>query len=145
MRGVRSFFSWVLALALIAVLLLSVDGLLLGDPDKKDVVFSLLAQKTGMELFEPTGRFVFGAIQAFAALMLFFPFSRKFGAFLVLTLAGSMMGAHLTDILGQEIPLELGGEETDGASQFYLMIAQTAASGLILFIHPGPRRRRTFN
>ncbi len=145
MRGVRSFLGWLLAIGLIIVLAFSADAKLFGDPEKANVVFSILADTTGLALFEPTGRYVYGMLEAFAALMLFLPFTRRFGAFLTFVIAGVLVGAHASSFLGQEVPLAIGGEETDGASQFYLMIAMTTAAGLLMFIHPGKKRRRTYN
>ncbi|ACT58909.1 hypothetical protein [Hirschia baltica] len=145
MRGVRSFLGWVLALGLIIVLAFSLDAKLFDDPEQANVVYSTLAEKTGLALFEPTGRYVMGMLEGFAALMLVLPFTRRFGAFLTLVISGALVGAHLSPYLGQEIPIALGSEKLDGASHFYLMIALVTASGLLMFIHPGRKRRRTFN
>ncbi|MFC7290928.1 hypothetical protein [Hirschia litorea] len=145
MRGIRSFVSWVLALCLFAALVIAVDAKLLSDPEKANVVFTLLAERTGQELFEPTGRYVVGVIEAFVALMLILPFTRRFGAIILLVVSGALLAAHASPLLGQEIPLEIGSAKTDGASAFYLTMAMTIGAGLLMFIHPRRRRRRTYN
>ncbi len=145
MRGIRTFVSWVLALCLFVALVVAVDAKLLSDPTTSNVVFALLAERTGQDLFEPTGRYVVGFIEAFAALCLLLPFSRRFGAIILLLISGALLAAHVSPLLGQEIPVEIGSAITDGASAFYLNMAMTIGAGLLIFIHPRPRRRRTFN
>lgn len=144
MRGIRSFFSWVLALGLIAVLAIAADAKLFGDPEQANIVFATLAERTGQALFEPSGRFMFGIAEAFAVVLLILPFSRRIGAVLSLILGGLMMWAHLTPALGQEVPLAIGSEQLDGGSAFYLTLGITAVSGLLVFMHPGRKPKRLF-
>ena len=144
MRGVRTFLSWVLAIFIIVMFLIMADEQLFSDPNTPNVLFSVLAEKTGIALFEPTGRYLTGLIEIFTAFWLLLPFSRRFGAFLALCVSGAAVALHLSPYLGQEVPTVLGGTETDGGELFYLAIALTAASGLLLFAHPKTRKRRSF-
>jgi len=144
MHGIRNFVGWILALGLIAMFLMAADTKLFSDPEQPNVVFSILAENTGYSILEPTGRYVVGILEAFVALMLLFPWTRRFGAFMGLCIAGGALAAHLSPYLGQEVPLGPGLQETDGASLFYLSIAMTAASGLLLFTHPDKRPTRRY-
>ena len=57
-----------------------------------------------------------------------------------LILAGAIF-AHLSpDLLGREVPLAIGSNETDGGRLFTLSIAMIAVAMLLIFVHPGKRR-----
>ncbi len=142
MRGVRSLLSWLLALFLMAVLLYLADAKLLGDPAQTNAVFDTIARESGIALFEPTGRYVVGLLEVFAAVLLLLPFTRRFGAFVSFCIAGGAVMFHLSPWLGAEAPVAAGAAETDGGMLFYLALTITAASGLLFFTHPKPRRRR---
>ncbi|MEE9381299.1 MAG: hypothetical protein V3V03_07835 [Hyphomonadaceae bacterium] len=148
MGVIRSVLSWALALFLIAVFVQATVHPLpdppagqvkLFDLPGENIVFQTLADKSGYAMFEPTGRVVTAIIELFAALMLLLPFTRRFGAVLsFLTLSGAV-ALHLSPWLGREVPLEVGGAETDGGMLFSLAIAMLVASMLILVVHPGKR------
>lgn len=150
MRGLRLLASWVLALFLIFMLLQAtihplpdpVEGMvMLFDRPGENIVFQTLATKTGYYWLEPTGRVAIAILGLFACLLLLFPQSRRFGAILAfLVLAGAIF-AHLSpDMLGREIPVAVGSEETDGGRLFALTIGLAAVSMLLIFVHPGKRR-----
>ena len=142
MRGIRNLLSWVLALFLAALLAYLADAKLFADPNEPNVIFATIAEKSGIALAEPTGRYVTGIIEAFAALMLILPVTRRFGALLALAVSAGAVGVHLSPYLGQEVPVALGASETDGGQLFYLALALLAASGLLSFVHPRGRKRR---
>ncbi len=142
MRAARTFLSWILAVLVIGVLLFSADAKLFSDPTQPNVAFSILSERTGVGIMEPTGRYVVGLIELFAALLVLLPWTRRSGALLALGIAAGAVAAHLSPYLGQELPLILGAEETDGGELFYLSLALSAACGLLMFVHPGRKKRR---
>lgn len=142
MRGIRTLLSWVLALFLIVMFVYLADQKLFSDPSAPQPVFETLAEKSGISLFEPTGRFVTGLVELFAALLLLLPLTRRFGAFMAFCVSAMAVGLHISPWLGIEVPQigEVG--QTDGGTLFNLALALTAASGILMFVHPGKRPSR---
>jgi uncharacterized membrane protein YphA (DoxX/SURF4 family) len=103
------------------------------------LLFSALAAKSGITLFEPAGRFVSGILELIAALFLLMPFSRRFGAALSALILAAGVGLHLSPWLGREVALPEGG--TDGATHFLVYVIFLALSLLLLVVHPGDRNR----
>ncbi len=149
---VRGLISWVLALGLIFLFLQATVHPLpepptgqvkLLDAPGTNIIFQTLAERSGLALFEPAGRVVTAYLELFAALLLFFPFSRRLGAFLAFCILGGAVGLHLSPWLGREVPISLAENAPgDGGELFMLAIAMLTASLLIMFVHPGRRRRR---
>ena len=139
MYGVRSILSWVLALFLFAMFLMLADAKLFSNPDAPNVVFSTIAERSGEALFEPTGRYLTGLAELLAALLLLLPATRRTGAIIAFCISAGAVAFHLSPFLGQEIPVAPGSDKTDGGQLFYLALALTAASGLLIFTHPRGR------
>lgn len=142
MRGVRVMASWVLALFLAVMFLLIADQTLFPPSAAKNVVFPLLAEKSGIALWEPTGRFVTGLLDVLAALLLLLWWTRRLGAFLAMLIAGGAVAAHLI-WLKTAIPAEFGSTVTDGGQLFNLALALLAASVLLVVAHPGKKKSRS--
>ena len=150
MRTFRQAASWGLALALAAMFLHltlhPLPGPVAGevkffDAPGDHVVFSALAQNSGITLFEPAGRFVAGVLELIAAILVLLPFSRRFGAVLAVLIFGTGLGLHLSPWLGREIALPGGG--SDGGTHFLVTVILLVLSLLLLFVHPGkPRTSR---
>jgi hypothetical protein len=140
MRGIRVMASWVLALFLAVMYLWIADQTLFPSSPARNVVFPLLAERSGVALFEPTGRLVIGLLDALAALLMLVPASRRLGAFLALAIAGGAVAAHLIWLdPSSGIPMEFGGFETDEGGLFALTVALAVASFVLLVVHPGGR------
>lgn len=149
MRTLRHMISWVLALLLIAF---CVHFTLHPLPDPPpgmvkfldapgdSIVFATLAERTGLTLFEPAGRFVAGVVEMLAAVLLIIPLSRRLGAGILAIMAGTGIGLHLSPWLGRE--LEMPGGFSDGGVQFLNTIIVFALALLLLVVHPGRRRGR---
>lgn len=148
MRAMRHLGSWGLALFLIFMFVQATihplpnppaGSVKLFDPAGQNIVFATLAQNTGIDLFEPTGRVVVALGELLAAFLLLLPFTRRMGAILsFLILAGAVAFHLMPDALGREIPVSLGaGAATDGGQLFALAIAMLAASMLLVVVHPG--------
>jgi hypothetical protein len=140
MRGMRLMGSWVLALFLTIMLLLIADQTLFPATPAKNVVFPLLAQNSGIPLWEPTGRLLVGLADVLAALLVFVPFTRRLGAILAFLICAGAAAAYLMWLTpGQmgAIPVETGSTDTDGGMLFDLTLALLGASVLLIFIHPG--------
>ncbi len=147
MREFRTLVSWVLALALIAAFLhLTVHPLpdptlgrvQLFDPPGENVLFATLAEKSRYPIFEPAGRVAAALFQLLAGFLLFFPWTRRFGAVLAFLFLASLVGLHLSPWLGRELPLGLapGEAATDGGMAFSLSVAMMVASVLVMMVHP---------
>ncbi|MFN4024024.1 MAG: hypothetical protein ACK4MQ_04275 [Hyphomonas sp.] len=149
MRTLRHAISWLLALALAAMFVhLTLHPLpdpapgevKFFDPPGAHIVFSALADGSGITLFEPAGRFVAGILELLAALLILMPFSRRLGAVIAALIWGSGLALHLSPWLGRELPLPGGG--TDGGQHFLLAVILFALSLLLLVVHPGKIRGR---
>ncbi len=140
MHGMRLMGSWVLALFLAIMLILIADQTLFPATAGKNVIFPLLAQKSGIPLWEPTGRFVIGLTDVLAALLVFVPFTRRLGAMLSLVICLGALAAYLLWLRDTSIPVEIGSTDTDGGMLFDLTLALLGASALLMFIHPGRRK-----
>ena len=150
MRGLRLLASWVLALFLIFMFLQATvhplpnpdEGMVkLFDRPGENIVFQTLADKTGYYWLEPSGRVAIAVLELIACLMLLIPQSRRFGAMLSFVILAGAIYVHLTpDMLGREVPVAIGSDETDGGRLFALSIAMAAVSMLLIFVHPGKRR-----
>ncbi|MEO0982000.1 MAG: hypothetical protein AAFX03_05045 [Pseudomonadota bacterium] len=151
MGTLRTFLSWLLALALIAAFLhVTVHPLpnptpgvvQLYDAPGENIVFQTLATKSGVALFEPAGRVLAALIQLVACFFLFIPGTRRFGAWLAMLVLGAAVAAHLSPWLGRELPLSLarGETETDGGATFSLALALLVGALLLSIVHPSRRR-----
>ncbi|MFN7054247.1 hypothetical protein [Hyphomonas sp.] len=149
MRTIRHLISWVLALILIFLCLQMtlhplpdppLGVVKLYDIPGENAVFSTLAARTGLSLFEPAGRFIAAVMELLAALLLIVPASRRLGAGILAVMSGAGIGLHLSPWLGTE--LMLPGGVTDSGMQFLMTIVLFALSVLLLVLHPGGRRAR---
>lgn len=152
MRLLRHIGSWLLALFLIAMYLQAtihplpnppVGSVKFFDLPGENIVFSVLAEKSGYALFEPTGRFFTGVLELLAAFLLLLPFTRRLGGFVSSMILFGAVGLHTSSWLGREIPLSLDASQsaTDGGALFALAVAMLVASILIIVVHPGRRKR----
>ena len=145
MRSIRVVLSWLLVLFLVGVVLQwtvhpwpdpPVGQVIFFDLPGEHVLFHRLAMTSGFDLFEPTGRYIFGVIELIAAFcLLIFPF-RRTGAGVLSVLFLILIGLHLSPWLGMELPLSGDGKLNDGGSSFYLTVAGLTAGLLLLVIHP---------
>lgn len=144
MRTFRHLISWVLALVLIAFCLhLTLHPLAdpppgmvkFFDPPGHHSVFAALAERTGLTLFEPAGRFVAGILELLAALLILVPFTRRLGAGLLVIMFGIGLGLHLSPWLGREVLM--ADAMTDGGVQFLNTVIVFALAILLLVVHPG--------
>lgn len=152
MQLFRHIVSWALALFLIAMFLHATlhplpnppEGMVkFFDPPGENIVFQTIATNSGISLYEPAGRVVVGAIELVAALFLFLPMTRRFGAFLSAGILGGAVAMHLSPWLGREVPLSLNPQETatDGGMLFMLAIVMLVCSLLLMVVHPGTKPR----
>lgn len=148
MRALRHLISWALALFLIFMFLQATFHPLPNPPPGSvkfldlpgdNIVFQTLATKSGIALFEPTGRAVTGILEIIAAFFLLIPFTRRFGAVVSTVILGGAVALHMSPWLGREIPVSLNPSSTatDGGALFTLAIVMLVASLLLLVVHPG--------
>lgn len=147
MRTFRYAVSWGIALALAAMFLhltlhpwpAPVAGdVKFFDPPGQHAVFAALAEKSGITLFEPAGRFVAGLLELVAAILILLPFSRRLGAVIAVLIFGTGVALHLSPWLGREITLPDGA--LDGGTHFLVAVILLALSLLLLVVHPGRSR-----
>ncbi|MEL7127971.1 MAG: hypothetical protein AAGK23_00350 [Pseudomonadota bacterium] len=152
MGVLRHGLSWALSLFLIAMFVQATLHPLPNPPagsvkffdlPGENIVFQTLAERSRYDVFEPAGRVVTGILELIAALFLFLPFTRRFGAFLSFLILSGAIGFHLSPWLGREVPTSLanGTVATDGGALFSLAIAMAVASILVMVVHPSRDRR----
>ena len=145
MREARTLGGWVLALFLAAMLIWVAVDTLAPPAGTKNHLFQLFADTSGIAYFEPTGRLAAGALEILVALLIFIPFTRRFGAIM-----GVLLFTALTALVVQlmmlqvEIPVDVVGEggavtttSSDPGALFYLLLGLLIASLALIFIHPG--------
>lgn len=148
MRIFRHLISWALALFLVAMFVQAnisplpdpqEGSIKLFDAPGQNIVFQTIAERSGVSLFEPAGRFVIAIVELMAAIFLLLPFSRRFGAALAALVSGLAISFHLSPWLGRDIPVSLdpSNTQTDGGQLFMLAIVMLVASLLVLVVHPG--------
>jgi len=151
MRVFQGALSWALALFLIFMFVQATFHPLPGpppgevkflDPAGENIVFQTLAERSRYPIFEPTGRFLTGVLELIAAILLFLPITRRWGAFVSSLILFGAVSLHMSPWLGREVPASLaqGETATDGGALFSLAIAMLVASLLIMVIHPGRER-----
>ena len=139
--------SWGLALTLSALLLAVALQALLGP--SPHAVFGLIALKSGVPDVEPTGRYVVGALQAAAVLLLLLPRLRVAGGALAFVVSLGAVGMHLTPWLGVNLPLgdqataalargasaeEIANLPTDQGAMFLMALALLVLSLAVLVV-----------
>lgn len=151
MALIRTLLSWVLALFL-ALIFIQANLHPLSDPPAgmvklfdlpgENIIFQTLAERSGIALFEPTGRLAVAIAELLAALLLILPFTRRAGAILAFLILGAAVGFHLSPWLGIEVPVSLkpGETGTDGGGLFSLAVASLVAALLVILVHPGRKR-----
>ena len=92
---------WILA-AILAVFFVFM-GIQKFGPDE-NIVFSILAENSGINLFEPQIRLVTGIAEIFAGILLIIPKMRVKGALLGLAILIGALGFHLSPWLGINVP-----------------------------------------
>ena len=148
MFALRLLLSWLFAVFLIFVYVNATlhplpdppEGFVkLFDRPGDNVIFQTMADKTGIELLEPTGRVVVAVFELLLCVFLLIPASRRFGAALSALLMMGAVTVHLMpDILGRELPASTAVFEsgTDFGRVFLLSVAMLAVSILLFFSHP---------
>lgn len=145
MREARTLGSWVLALFLAAMLIWVAADTLAPAKGTTNHLFPLFAETSGIAYFEPTGRFVIGALEVLAALLIFVPVTRRVGAILgLLVLAGLAALVVQLMMLQVQIPVDTVGEggavttaSSDASALFYLIVGLLVAALVLAVIHPG--------
>jgi uncharacterized membrane protein YphA (DoxX/SURF4 family) len=151
MRLARTLLRWIIALLLaFALVQLTVHpfnapvpgGVKFYDFPGEHLVFTTLAQKSGVAAFEPAGRVVAGVLELFAAAALIVPPARRFGAWLLVVLMGCGTLLHLSPWLGQSIPVstDILAPGSDGGEAFFLTVALLVGAALVLILQERPER-----
>jgi hypothetical protein len=149
MREARTLASWIIALFVVAMLAWVAADTLAPQPPAKNHLFEVFRASSDIALFEPTGRFAFGALEVLAALLILIPFTRRIGAILA-TLVLVVMGALVVQLVmqGIKVPVDAIGAngqvtttDTDASTLLYLTLGMLAASAALIFVHPGSGER----
>lgn len=133
MDSARVAASWILALVLAGLMLWVANGLLFPATPEANVLFPTLAERSGVALWEPTGRFTIAIAHVLAALLLVIPFTRLLGGFIALAISG---GAVATHFLWLREEVAAGATGADLGVLLYLAIAAVVMSLLIALVHP---------
>ena len=145
MREARTLGGWVIALFLAAMLVWVAIDTLAPPTGTKNHLFQVFADASGIAYFEPTGRLAVGVLEVLVALLVFIPFTRRFGAILgVLLMTGLAALVVQLMMLKVDIPVDVIGEggavsttTTDPSALFYLVLGLLIASLTLIFVHPG--------
>lgn len=78
----------------------------------ENLIFSTIAQNTGIGFFEPTFRMFSGVLEVLAALLMFHPRTRGAGALLASGIVAGAVVFHLSPWLGVKVALAVGAEPT---------------------------------
>lgn len=148
MREARTLGSWVIALFLAVMLFWIAADTLAPQPPLRNHLFEVFRDSSDFAIFEPAGRFAFGALEVIAALLILVPVTRRAGAILAVLVLGALAGLVVQlMMLGLKVPVDaLGADgavttmDTDPSALFYLIVALLAASLAVIFIHPGKAR-----
>jgi hypothetical protein len=93
---------WALAITLSVLLLFIAFQQLFGPTPSP--VFGMVEVKSGIDFFEPWGRYLTAAGEILAVVLLLWPRTRDYGAILALVIAVVAIGFHLSPWLGIVIP-----------------------------------------
>lgn len=148
--------SWILAVGFAAALVFMV-GLPKFIGPSPNPIFALIAGRSGVDLFEPYLRYLTGAGELTAAILLVIPRTRFFGALIAGAITLAAIGFHLSPLLGiavpamdQLLPLLQQGKSvaeidamnlpTDGGGLFMMALAFLVVSAILLWLErPRPK------
>ena len=104
----RRYFLWALS-AYIAFVFIQSPFFKFTGSEESIFIFSTLRAWSGIDLFEPAGRWIIGTCELIASILLFLPRTRIFGAAMAIGIMTGAISFHLFTPLGVEI-LGDGGE-----------------------------------
>jgi len=97
----------------------------------ENIIFTTIAERSGIALFEPGVRMLTGILEIVAALLLIVPKLRSLGALLSFGLIGGAILFHLSPWLGIKVSLEPGAPAT--AMLFSMAVASFLLTCFVLF------------
>jgi len=101
-----NWFKHILAIALaVAMLFMGMQKF-----GSENFIFQTIAQKSGIDFFEPAFRMFSGVLEVIAGLLMFHPRSRSLGATLATGIVAGAVVFHLSPWLGTKLPMAAGGE-----------------------------------
>ncbi|MGF1462111.1 MAG: hypothetical protein ACFB2Z_02900 [Maricaulaceae bacterium] len=133
----KTLVSWSLSVFVAFVFLQAAVLFKFADPPGENVIFATLAQRSGIQLFEPMLRYAVGAAEGLAALAILIPPSRPFGALLAVGVLLGAIGFHLSPWLGLAVPVAVGATETDGGGLFGFAVVTIVAAGAVVWLERG--------
>lgn len=150
MHEARTLGSWVIALFLAVMLFWVAADTLAPEPPLRNHLFEVFRNSSDIALFEPAGRFAFGALEVLAAVLIIIPVTRRLGAILAVLVLGALAGLVVQlMILGVQVPVDTRSAagavttvNTDPSALFYLTAGLLAAAVALVFVHPGRRREK---
>ena len=120
----RRYFLWALSAYIAFVFIQSLFFKFTGS-EESIFIFSTLRAWSGIDLFEPAGRWIIGTCELIASILLFLPRTRIFGAAMAIGIMTGAISFHLFTPLGVEI---LG----DGRELFMLACGVWISGWIIL-------------
>jgi len=97
----------------------------------ENVIFATIAERSGMAFFEPQIRMLTGVLELIAAILLFIPKVRSFGALLAFCLIGGAIVFHLSPWLGIMISMAPGAPATP--MLFLMAVGSFVLSCIVLY------------
>ena len=99
----------------------------------ENIIFSTIAERSGITLFEPAVRMLTGVLEFFAAALLIFPRLSGIGALLSTALIGGAILFHLSPWLGIMVSLEPGTPATP--QLFTMAVGSLVLTCVVLFMN----------
>lgn len=99
----------------------------------ENIVFSTIAQNTGIAFFEPQFRLFSGVLEVLAGLLMLLPRTRGAGALLASGIVAGAVVFHLTPWLGTKVALAVGAEPTYQLFIMALVFLVLALINLVLY------------
>lgn len=124
MTKIKKAMPWSLAVIIALIFLQSLFFKFTGDPMSREI-FQTIEGGTGLAFFEPVMRYVTGAMELVAAILLLIPATQFFGALLALVIIIGALFFHLTS---------LGIVVAGDASLFGMAVLVLFASSALLYI-----------
>ncbi|NJM35639.1 MAG: hypothetical protein HC850_14120 [Rhodomicrobium sp.] len=96
----------------------------------ENVIFTTIAERSGIALFEPLVRMATGAAELGAAALLLLPRTRLFGALGAIAIIGGAIGFHLSPWLGISVAMAPGAAPTP--MLFFMAVGSFVVAALVL-------------
>ena len=134
MKKLAVYVPWVLALFIsLVVFIPSLFFKFTGAAESRHI-FIVVGEFLGLSFFEPYGRILIGSAELVASILLFFPRTQVYGAFLTVGVLGGAIIFHLFSPLGVIVRWVEDGTAQQDATLFILAVLSFMAAWIIIWL-----------